>query len=575
MNARPSTRISIVATVIMLMAACHDDPVALNEPEPPALLDEPPREVAVSSGGSSAAAAVDHTRPRFKLDIAASGALTPNASIAVTLQGRAVEKVAGGTVTVTLPTMAGMEYAGAGKRPYYPVGRSFPVERQWTLSSMEPGDTWQRSFTIKLPEMGYYDLSIFADTEAPAGERGNPYVSDDVQYERWMLVTDTGGRLTLEFDEEVFADGIAPVPGPFHDKIGRSGTASQAATDYGDGVGMDSHDYVYMNAVYVRNGVNIAAVGAYAHAAEWHNHDHTDGPWNQQAATVGPSGIVRFECPRPGFHLKGAVDLPSTAHMAGSGFSGYWQARSSDCGDTIMAAGSDRRYLPWKNLRDVIPKILRHFGNPSVPRVAWFTSSTDSLSAYFDREHRIRFGTTSYHNDWTAAHEYGHALHEKAYGGLWDAEESCYESHDIWEISGYLCAFQEGFADYAAGIGAWGFAWESAPPGSPAPDPRMEGYIAMLFQDLIDPLNENNDETNYSASSVATAFRSCRVRVGGNWRKRNNVSDFVWCLENRINGSVHDDHFPGLAAPTHQSAARGSGWDAADIRSTWLQNLTG
>ncbi len=144
-----------------------------------------------------------------------------------------------------------------------------------------------------------------------------------------------------------------------------------------------------------------------------------------------------------------------------------------------------------------------------------------------------------------------------------------------WAATGAACAFQEGFADYAADIGAWGHSWEYAQFDSLAPDPRMEGYIAMLFQDLIDSRNEQNDETNYSAAAVATAFGSCRVRVGGNWRKRNNVSDFVWCMENRINDSVHADHFPGLAAPTRQSAVRDSGWDAADIRSTWLQNLTG
>ena len=40
------------------------------------------------------------------------------------------------------------------------------------------------------------------------------------------------------------------------------------------------------------------------------------------------------------------------------------------------------------------------------------------------------------------------------------------------------------------------------------PDPRTEGYVAALFQALIDSSNENNDETTYSASSVATAFRS-------------------------------------------------------------------
>ena len=96
-----------------------------------------------------------------------------------------------------------------------------------------------------------------------------------------------------------------------------------------------------------------------------------------------------------------------------------------------------------------------------------------------------------------------------------------------------------------------------------------------MFWDLIDSANEGDDATTYSASSVSTAFRSCRVRVSGTWRKRNNVSDFVWCMENQIDSDVHEDEFPGLTTPTDQSAARGSGWDDEDIRSTWLQNLSG
>jgi len=572
MNAKRISRVSMTAAGFLLIAACHDNPVALNQSEHPSPFNVVPMEKAASgSGSSSVPTVVDHTRPRFKLDFSVTGAMTPNASVTVTLLGEAVEKVAsGGTVTVTLPTMAGATHAGAGKRPYYPIGRSFPVTSNWTLSAMEPGDTWQRSFAVTLPAKGYYHLLVKVDTDAPAGELNDPYVNDDVHFERWMLVTDTGGRLTLDFDDSVFAEGSAPMPGPFINKIGQRGASRAAAAD----VGMDSDDYVYMSVTYADNNRDVPAVDAYAHVAQWHDHDHTDGPWNQQAAYVTATGIVAFTCPPAGYHLEGGVDLPSTAHIAGSDFAGYWEAGPSDCGDTISASGPRRKYLPWKNLKEVVPKIRSHFGNPSVPRVAWFTSSTEEKSSYNPSLHRIRFGLASYHNDWTAAHEYGHAVHAKALGGLWTVESAC-STHEVWKVSGYRCAFLEGFADYAAGIGAWGFSWENVPPDVDEPeDPRIEGYVAMLFQDLIDSENEGDDETTYSATSVGTAFKSCRIKFTGPWRKRNNVSDFVWCMENRINSSVHNDHFPGLTAPTQQSASRGSDWDADDIRSTWLQNLT-
>lgn len=543
--------------------------MALHVPEHPSPLDEPPREMAASTGGLSAIAVVDHTRPRLKLDVSATGALTPNARITVTLHGSAVEEIAGGTVTVTLPTMAAMDHAGADKRPSYPIGRSYPVASQWTLPAMETGDTWQRSFPVTLPGEGYYHLTVDVDTRAPAGELSSPYVSDDIHVERWMLVTPTGGRVMRGFDDSVFADSVALMPGPFRNKAGRGGVASQAASD--GGLGMYSGGYVYMRAFYPNNGWAAPAIGGYAHVSEWHNQDRTDGPYNHQSATVGSSGIVRFRCPPPGYHLEGAVDLPSTVHVAGAEFSGYWDASSSECGDTIDAQGPRARYLPWKNLREAIPAIRSHFGNPSVPRVAWEVDDDVESSRYSSSNHRITFAASTYDNKWTAAHEYGHAMHEKAYGGLWRAESSCSEYHEIWQVSGYLCAFQEGFADYVASVGAWG----SFETHRNNPDPRTEGYIAALFQDLIDSSNENNDQTTYSAASVATAFRSCRVRVNGGWRKRNKVSDFVWCMENQIDADLHQEHFPALGTPTHQSAARGSGWDAEDIRSTWLQNLTG
>ena len=53
------------------------------------------------------------------------------------------------------------------------------------------------------------------------------------------------------------------------------------------------------------------------------------------------------------------------------------------------------------------------------------------------------------------------------------------------------------------------------------------------------------------------------------------MSDFVWCLENRVNATVHRQHFPGINPPRYVSeeATEPSDWNADDIRSTWLLNL--
>ena len=48
------------------------------------------------------------------------------------------------------------------------------------------------------------------------------------------------------------------------------------------------------------------------------------------------------------------------------------------------------------------------------------------------------------------------------------------------------------------------------------------------------------------------------------------MSDFVWCLENRVNDIVHNSNFPGISAPDNptEGASEPSDWDADDIRRT-------
>ena len=68
---------------------------------------------------------------------------------------------------------------------------------------------------------------------------------------------------------------------------------------------------------------------------------------------------------------------------------------------------------------------------------------------------------------------------------------------------------------------------------------EIEGRAAALFRDLLDSANEDGDDTYYSGRYVFEVFRTCDVRVKGQWQDRNDVSD-------------HDDE---------------------DIRGTWIQNI--
>jgi len=52
-------------------------------------------------------------------------------------------------------------------------------------------------------------------------------------------------------------------------------------------------------------------------------------------------------------------------------------------------------------------------------------------------------------------------------------------------------------------------------------------------------------------------------------------SDIVWCMEDRVDGAVHADDFPGVPVLIDQSegATEPAHWSADDIRSTWRLNV--
>jgi hypothetical protein len=103
----------------------------------------------------------------------------------------------------------------------------------------------------------------------------------------------------------------------------------------------------------------------------------------------------------------------------------------------------------------------------------------------------------------------------------------------------------------------------------------VEGNVAALFHDLIDSASDGSDATTYTGYYVATVYAICQTKVGSSWYTRSGIDQLVWCFENRINSTLQSSEFPGRPAwiDYSESASEPGGWDADDIRATWLQNI--
>ncbi len=554
---------------LLAAAACLDAPVAID----PAIDGQMDRTADVADS----IMIEEVVKHRISFTFTPETPLVPNAPVALRIVGEVHEAIDGGTVTLTLPTQAAMAHAGPDRPLYYPQAVAHPAAAQWELPRMQAGDTWERTFTVPAAGAGYYLAALFADTHGPPSPMG-PFMTDDVYYQTWMAIAEEDGRLTDFFDRAVFPEGVLPEQGPFMTEADVRASAAAADDDDWSGRARKAkpRGSFYVNVVY-NHGRRLGlqpAVGARIWAKLSNDRDKI-------TRTVPASGIVDFPCASRPWYRWGKAYLPDTRYVDGASgnFVYHWKADRESCGDTITVQGVREKYMPWRHLHLAAIRINYHFGY-SRERVHWKTDLFNDKSYYYSFLwlNKIVLGRRGYDNPWVASHEYTHALHDKSLGGMWGTG-NC-NPHYIDSISSYTCALSEGLADYGGTIGSNGEGtwrdWETYDDGEPGTKGKIEGYIAALFHDLIDGDNEVDDETSLYSRYVIKTFKTCRVKIGS-WKKRTTVADFVWCLENRVNTAVHRKHFPGLLPPSavSEGATEPSDWNANDIRSTWLLNLSG
>ncbi len=376
---------------------------------------------------------------------------------------------------------------------------------------------------------------------------------------------DGGGLFTRFFDDSSLPEGSAPGEGPFR-QIPVPGAVTAGASE---GTGADSDGDIRIHLVYYNAGERRNAERA---KLTINYRDGDNDIVRTVYRTVPAGGVVRVPCPGTGEYIRGSGLVPTTAEVyAQKNIVNFYLGRG-DCGEIQQISARHSVYIPWRNLDSVIPLIENHFDQYR-ERIAFEVDFNMATARYYGSSDRITFGSGDYQSVWVAAHEFGHGFHHKALGGLWTTQ-NC-SSHDIDQGSSYTCALSEGFADYAANVGRgdpqhWEYKHYT---DSGYDDAEIEGNIAALLHDLIDSNADSSDRTSYPADYIADVFETCRA--GG--RKRNDVTDLVWCLENRVNEDVHDSGFPrGPDAPpsASESATEPGTWNVAHIRAVWWKNVT-
>lgn len=199
--------------------------------------------------------------------------------------------------------------------------------------------------------------------------------------------------------------------------------------------------------------------------------------------------------------------------------------------------------------------------------------------------------------DWgilAAAHEYGHAVHEKALGGI--PNYSC-PDHIIDGAYNLACAMAEGSANYhgaavrgdlASYLYRTRFEQNYYYPGcvysgTTCTDTSydgsiIEGAVAAFLYDLTDPANEAADSVEYPGSYVAAIVSTCEWYNPAleDWYGANGVDHYVYCLENQVDTLYASPYFTTRGSPPlymRESATEPNGWDPTDIRILWLYDL--
>ncbi|MDX2183915.1 MAG: hypothetical protein SFW08_08025 [Gemmatimonadaceae bacterium] len=231
----------------------------------------------------------------------------------------------------------------------------------------------------------------------------------------------------------------------------------------------------------------------------------------------------------------------------------------------------------------------------TTPRLLLYLIS--SGSSYYSKANstiHIRLGNAfSPWGHWVQAHEFGHALHDKALGS-WYEYRADSDGHSFSSIEHWSVAWVEGVANFLADMlfgpspffSAESWAINSLPSWPLAPDggldgSRSEGQVASFLWDLADSTQDHPaDVTVAGFNGVLSLIKACEVYIGGQYAHAVSLEHAVLCAERQADPLVANSSWYFRSRQFVASAQRLNGYSlplafpsTSSVRALWRKVL--
>lgn len=405
---------------------------------------------------------------------------------------------------------------------------------QPTLSrrlQMAPSAQDDASVPIPRPVDGYYQITLSATVDSTETSLGVP-IQSFASLTRWMFVTKSGVVVTDDFDPTLFGDSLVVQPGPLRQFRRRRSSvtagkanAATAAMNLQSTVSSQLVRLTYWN---LETSSFVPVVGATIRFTQY----DTDTYGTTFIGSVASDTNGTFAVPCPIFsdrYVNTWSARPENIDVVVSGPQVEIGGGATDFNECVsetieVHSTQDEMAHLFSNFRSVIPLTRSFFGHTR-PVIGVNLSSTAAISRYVTGDDRITIARNGgnaavwdSYGRFTAAHEYGHALHETAFGGIHRFLD-CPSTHYFGLYSNLGCAWVEGFASFvawavwtpqiddprwapAAGTNPWR---NSALPGTVA-----EADVASLLYDVVDHESSPSDSVAVAGSYLMALIKECR-----------------------------------------------------------------
>jgi len=500
-------------------------------------------------------------------------------------------------ISLVLPDVEAAKTSGWGA-DYRVSLEEKPTRAASWMGPIGENETRSGGVTLTIPAPGYYRAVLAARGETGPKDIDEAHILDSAYRKVWILIDETGGRVTERFEPDQIRAAFQPVPGPRRNRLSRtpvseagvgSGFFSAAVGFLREAIGWKRTSVVPLKVIYYSDAdeqwMTVKEIYWTVHHLEqvgrgWELHSTESG-------MTGSSGTFHIDCAADRYdgHLEFRSNQIRVLDAGNPHFEGD---TDDDCDSAtyieINAIYHDEAHILMEmdSVADAAESFLSEYRdrldvqiNPYPDTVSFYDRSDDEVHL-FDQHVWL-----DQYSDWVKAHEFTHALHHKGMGGIpsgYDCDNG-EEGHAFYTVEDFECAYVEGLADYMGSVvtGMYTSHWESnwwwgveGEDGS-----IIEGTVAAFFHDLTDSVAEAHDSVSFPGSYIGDIVETCQVN-GSN--DATGIDHLIYCFENQIDTLVTNDpdYFPERSAdPTSysESATEPIGWGWSVIRAIWLKNL--